>query len=284
SISTARPVNTAAPKPKVNDALPIPYYYFKAHSPVRRTFNQKSAAKTNNFNEKVNTARVNNVTTAEPKAVVSVAKGNRENAVKSLACWIWRPTGNVIDHISKDSGSYMVKRFDYDNPQYTLQDQGIFDSGCSRHMTGNKSFLTDYQEIDGRFVAFGGSPKGGKDAVADDAGKKTTEEPANEDERNGQEKEGGALNKEGDQNVQDLRTELDNLLIQQKEGYANSTNRISTINPSVNAAGQSFDNADDLPTDPFMPDLEDTNDLLNTGIFSGAYDDDEGIEADLNNL
>nr|GEX56952.1 ribonuclease H-like domain-containing protein [Tanacetum cinerariifolium] len=45
------------------------------------------------------------------------------------------------------------------NPQYTLQDQGIFDSGCSRHMTGNKSFLTEYQKIDGGFVAFGGSPK-----------------------------------------------------------------------------------------------------------------------------
>ncbi|GJZ28923.1 putative ribonuclease H-like domain-containing protein [Tanacetum coccineum] len=30
------------------------------------------------------------------------------------------------------------------------------------HVTGNKSFLTDYQEIDGGFVAFGGSPKGGK--------------------------------------------------------------------------------------------------------------------------
>ncbi|GJW05445.1 hypothetical protein Tco_1564301 [Tanacetum coccineum] len=45
------------------------------------------------------------------------------------------------------------------------------------------------------------------------------------------------------------------------------------------------DAADDLPTDPIMPDLEDTADLLNTGIFSGAYDDeDEGAEADLNNL
>nr|GEV51495.1 hypothetical protein [Tanacetum cinerariifolium] len=48
------------------------------------------------------------------------------------------------------------------NPQSTLQDQVIFDSGCFRHMTGNKSFLTDYQELDGGFVAFGGSPKGGK--------------------------------------------------------------------------------------------------------------------------
>ncbi|GJV35174.1 hypothetical protein Tco_1407651 [Tanacetum coccineum] len=121
SISTARPVNTAAPKPKVKDALPITYSYFKAHSPVRRAFNQKSAAKTNNFNEKVNTARVNNVTTAGPKAVVSAAEGNRENAVKSSACWIWRPTGNVIDHTSKDSGSYMLKRFDYVDLQGRLK-------------------------------------------------------------------------------------------------------------------------------------------------------------------
>ncbi|GKC30914.1 ribonuclease H-like domain-containing protein [Tanacetum coccineum] len=49
-----------------------------------------------------------------------------------------------------------------DNPQYSLQDQGIFDSGCSRHMTGNKSFLIYYQEINDGFVAFRGSPKGGK--------------------------------------------------------------------------------------------------------------------------
>ncbi|GJS13553.1 putative ribonuclease H-like domain-containing protein [Tanacetum coccineum] len=48
------------------------------------------------------------------------------------------------------------------NPQYALQDQGIFDSGCSRHMTGNKSYLTDYQDIDGGFIAFARSLKGGK--------------------------------------------------------------------------------------------------------------------------
>ncbi|GKF09542.1 hypothetical protein Tco_0043766, partial [Tanacetum coccineum] len=48
------------------------------------------------------------------------------------------------------------------NPPYALQDQGIFDSGYSRHITGNKSYLTDYQDIDGGFVAFVESPKGGK--------------------------------------------------------------------------------------------------------------------------
>ncbi|GKG05721.1 hypothetical protein Tco_0325807, partial [Tanacetum coccineum] len=93
---------------------------------------------------------------------------------------------------------------------------------------------------------------------------RTTKEPANEGKRNGQEKEGGASNKEGDQNVHDLRTELDNLLVQLKEGYANSTNRVSTVSPSISAVGQSFDNVDNLSTDPLMPDLEDTTDLLNT--------------------
>ncbi|GKA10995.1 ribonuclease H-like domain-containing protein [Tanacetum coccineum] len=74
----------------------------------------------------VNAAKVNNVTAAGTKAVVSAAMGNRENDVKQT------------------------------------QDQGIFDSVCSRHMTRNKSFLTDYQEIDGEFVAFARSAKGGK--------------------------------------------------------------------------------------------------------------------------
>ncbi|GKC62174.1 hypothetical protein Tco_1089772, partial [Tanacetum coccineum] len=88
SISIARPVNTAAPKPKVNDASPTTYSYFKAHSPIRRDFNQKSTAKTNNLNEKDKTTRVMNVTTTGPKAVVSAVEGNRENAIKSLTCWI----------------------------------------------------------------------------------------------------------------------------------------------------------------------------------------------------
>nr|GEU34991.1 hypothetical protein [Tanacetum cinerariifolium] len=41
-------------------------------------------------------------------------------------------------------------------------DQRIFYSRGSRHMTGKKSYFTDYQEIDGGFVAFGGNANGGK--------------------------------------------------------------------------------------------------------------------------
>nr|GEX06536.1 putative reverse transcriptase domain-containing protein [Tanacetum cinerariifolium] len=44
------------------------------------------------------------------------------------------------------------------HPQQALKNKGIVDSGCSRHMTRNKSYLASYQEInDGGFVAFGSS-------------------------------------------------------------------------------------------------------------------------------
>ncbi|GJV09494.1 putative ribonuclease H-like domain-containing protein [Tanacetum coccineum] len=85
--------------------------------------------------------------TARPKAVVNAIKGNNFNVVKASACWVWKPKYKVLDH---------------GNPQIDLQDQGVIDSGCSRHMTGNMSYLTDYEEIDGGYVAFGGNPKGGK--------------------------------------------------------------------------------------------------------------------------
>nr|GEY97786.1 ribonuclease H-like domain-containing protein [Tanacetum cinerariifolium] len=42
------------------------------------------------------------------------------------------------------------------------EDKGVIDSGCSRHMTGNMSYLSDFQELNGGYVAFGGNPKGGK--------------------------------------------------------------------------------------------------------------------------
>nr|GEY13201.1 ribonuclease H-like domain-containing protein [Tanacetum cinerariifolium] len=151
TVTTARPINTAYPRSTMNGAKPSSNVFHKSHSPVRRTFNQRTTPQNSDLKETVNTAKVNNVTTPGTKAVVSAIQGNGENAAKSLACWIWRPIENVIDHISKDSGSYTLKRFNYD-----------FDNRCSRHMTGNKSFLIDYQEIDGGFVAFGRSPKGGK--------------------------------------------------------------------------------------------------------------------------
>nr|GEZ14536.1 hypothetical protein [Tanacetum cinerariifolium] len=48
------------------------------------------------------------------------------------------------------------------NPQYALKDKGVIDSGCSRNMIGNMSSLSDFEELSGGYIAFGGNPKGGK--------------------------------------------------------------------------------------------------------------------------
>nr|GEW09676.1 hypothetical protein [Tanacetum cinerariifolium] len=38
-------------------------------------------------------------------------------------------------------------------------DKRVIDSGCSRHMTGNRSYLSDFQELNGGYVAFRGNPR-----------------------------------------------------------------------------------------------------------------------------
>ncbi|GJT45543.1 retrovirus-related pol polyprotein from transposon TNT 1-94 [Tanacetum coccineum] len=146
-VNTARQVNVAHSKTTVNAARPMSYLSKTAHSTVKRPINNNTTFKNSNINQRVNTVRGKNVNTARPKAVVNAVQGNNVNAVKASACWVWKPKTKVLDH---------------GNPQMDLQDKGVIDSGCSRHMTGNMSYLTDYEEIDGGYVAFGGNPKGGK--------------------------------------------------------------------------------------------------------------------------
>ncbi|GJS53556.1 retrovirus-related pol polyprotein from transposon TNT 1-94 [Tanacetum coccineum] len=126
SVNTARLINTAYPRPIVNYARPASNVFNRAHLHVRRPFNKITTNKNSNFNEEVNTVR-GNVTTVGPKAVVSNNNENEANAVK-----------------------------------LELQEKGVIDSGCSRHMTGNKSYFSDYKEINRGFVSFRGSTKGGK--------------------------------------------------------------------------------------------------------------------------
>ncbi|GJS73792.1 ribonuclease H-like domain-containing protein [Tanacetum coccineum] len=102
-------------------------------STFEKQLNRTAALRINFSNQKVNTAEV--------KAVSAVG-GKRETAVKPSAGCNWKPKGH-----------YRHK----DYPHRTLQNKGIVDSGCSRHMTGNKAYLAEYQDFNGGPVAFGGS-------------------------------------------------------------------------------------------------------------------------------
>nr|GFA33732.1 putative ribonuclease H-like domain-containing protein [Tanacetum cinerariifolium] len=41
------------------------------------------------------------------------------------------------------------------NPQHALKDKRVINSGCSRYMIGNMSYLSDFEELNGGYVAFG---------------------------------------------------------------------------------------------------------------------------------
>ncbi|GJT85537.1 hypothetical protein Tco_1067254 [Tanacetum coccineum] len=161
-------LTTAQPKTTVNSARPMTNIFNRAHSTVRRPINNKTTTKNSNFNQRVNTVKDKNVYTARPKVVVNTArpkavlnavKGNKVNVVKASAYWVWKPKTKNINHVSKhNNASITLKKFDYED----LQDKGVIDSGCSRYMTGNMSYLTEFKEIDGGYVAFRGNPKGGK--------------------------------------------------------------------------------------------------------------------------
>ncbi|GJR10387.1 putative ribonuclease H-like domain-containing protein [Tanacetum coccineum] len=163
SLNAARPVNTVQLGTAVNNAGPMKNVINNAYSSARRPFNKITPANNSNFTKKVNTVKGTKVNTVRPKAVISAVKENKGNAVKASACWVWIPKHKVLDHVSRNNGTSMsFKRFDYGNLQQDFKDKGVIDIRCSRHMTGNRSYLIDYEEIDRGFVAFGGNSKGGK--------------------------------------------------------------------------------------------------------------------------
>ncbi|GJY71960.1 ribonuclease H-like domain-containing protein [Tanacetum coccineum] len=174
SVNTAvRPVNTAGSKPTVNHPRPISNAYKKGYSQVTRPFNKYSEYKNSIFNKKVNTVRVKD-TTARDRAVVSKNKGKGVNAVKASACWVWKAKNSSASNTFKKY-SYIDARgrsksimawipqkslillfYVLGNPQQKeYKEKGVIDSSCSRHMTRNKCYLTEYEDYDGGFVSFG---------------------------------------------------------------------------------------------------------------------------------
>ncbi|GJU97086.1 putative ribonuclease H-like domain-containing protein [Tanacetum coccineum] len=154
SLNTAKQVNIAYPKIIMNSARPMTNLSKSAHSTVKWPIHKNTTFKNSNFNQRDNTVKDKKFNTTRPKKVVNIArrkavvnavKGNNVNAVKASACWVWKLKTKVIDHVYKhNSASITLKKFDYVDAQ------------------GNMSYLTNYEEIDGGYVAFGGNPKGGK--------------------------------------------------------------------------------------------------------------------------
>ncbi|GKD28873.1 putative ribonuclease H-like domain-containing protein, partial [Tanacetum coccineum] len=207
-----------------------------------------------------------------------------------------------VDAVSAVGG----KRETADYPHRALQNKGIVDSGCSRHMTGNNAYLAEYQDFNGGPVAFGGS-KGyitsKEGPTAKDAGEallkhpdlKTDEKPVDKEDQVFLDELERLKRQEQDANdaVEALRKEFaqetEDLLLQAGAAKASSTNIVNTASIPVSTAspygGLSFTditnpNQDDLE----IPALEEIYDNPTDDIFTNSSYDDEGAEADFTNL
>ncbi|GJU09296.1 ribonuclease H-like domain-containing protein [Tanacetum coccineum] len=126
TVSTARPVSTVrpfAPKiaqtggairqiyPRMDNVRPRGSY-----SPIKRSYYTKPAFRPKDLKQDVKTFEVQNMTTAGTRAVVNTSKGKMDTDLKKSR-WVWRPKGNYLDHVSKDSGSFMLKKVEYVDPK-----------------------------------------------------------------------------------------------------------------------------------------------------------------------
>ncbi|GJU06322.1 putative ribonuclease H-like domain-containing protein [Tanacetum coccineum] len=106
--------------------------FSKQSSPVNRHFSRNTAHKSNKY----------------------AVKGKMGTAVKTSAGCVWR---KVIPLSNTNSGPTPESNV-IDHPLKHMEHKGIFDSGCSGHMTGNRAHLEDYQELSKvGSVTFGGS-------------------------------------------------------------------------------------------------------------------------------
>ncbi|GJV08361.1 hypothetical protein Tco_1346017, partial [Tanacetum coccineum] len=124
-LNTVRPVNTAQPKTAVYSAKSKTRFSKQAQSTANRPFYKQ---------------------TTLTRRSVHVAKRHyytgRYNAVNTTRSFT-RQVNAVRGKLQHD-------------------DKGFVDSGCSMHMTGNITYLSDFKEFDRGYVAFGRGAYGGK--------------------------------------------------------------------------------------------------------------------------
>nr|GFA10899.1 putative ribonuclease H-like domain-containing protein [Tanacetum cinerariifolium] len=130
--TAARTIGAARPTFLKTHPYIAPYDVSKSKAPIRRPLIRHTSPKPRISPLRVNAAKLSTVSAA------------RINAVQPSAV-------TVVQHNHTKKG----------NPQQALKDKGVIDSGCSRHMTGNMSYLSDFEELNGGYGAFSGNPKGG---------------------------------------------------------------------------------------------------------------------------
>ncbi|GJR09200.1 putative ribonuclease H-like domain-containing protein [Tanacetum coccineum] len=151
NISSGRSkVNTVSPKvnsvsSKVNSVRQTS----NSLSPKRQQMNQSNQRR--DFSTSYSSVKRPFAKSTAQMAHTNAVMGSWGYAVKTSASYNWRHTRPNFNY---NSGPTFIRT---EHPLKNMVDRGIFDSGCSGHMTGNKDQLEDFEEFNGDLLHFGGS-------------------------------------------------------------------------------------------------------------------------------
>nr|GFB28223.1 ribonuclease H-like domain-containing protein [Tanacetum cinerariifolium] len=138
--------------------------HHKQFAPLTHSKPQKHRIPTAVFTQSkpVSNTAVRPVSVVLPNIIVTRPRHTHQVVTKFKSPIRRHITRSLSSRTSNSPPRVNVVQVPVGNPQQVLQDKGVIDSGCSRHMTGNMSYLSNFEELNKGYVAFGGNPKGGK--------------------------------------------------------------------------------------------------------------------------
>ncbi|GJZ65678.1 putative ribonuclease H-like domain-containing protein [Tanacetum coccineum] len=159
-VYSTRPISQKMDNCKAKSLM---FTYTRSH-----TTNKTSFVQTQRLKQDVKTFGVQNMTTAETRAVVNTRKGKLDIDLKKSR-WVWRPKGNYLDHVSKYIGSFMLKKVEYVDPKGLSSLNGsviewIVDCSIRRYAWDTSLFL-DYEDFNEALWLFEVIPKEVKKTV-----------------------------------------------------------------------------------------------------------------------
>nr|GEX29670.1 putative ribonuclease H-like domain-containing protein [Tanacetum cinerariifolium] len=165
-LTAVRPVISVVPKTSVTKPKQVKPIVTKPNSPTRRYINRSSSPKASNSPLRVTAVKALIVNVAQesdhPAFNVKLSSTKPDLDLSHTNS----PSAPIIEDWVSDSKDESETKtpqniLNFGNPQHALKDKGVIDSGCSRHMTWNMSYLSYFEELNGGYVSFGGNPKGG---------------------------------------------------------------------------------------------------------------------------
>ncbi|GJX21875.1 hypothetical protein Tco_0226320 [Tanacetum coccineum] len=143
NINSGRPkVNAVSPKVNtVRSKQPVTHKTSNSSSPKRPQMNQMNQRR--DFSKSYSSVRRPFANSTAQMANSNAVMGSWGSAVKTSASYNWR---NTRPNFNYNSGPTFIRT---EHPLKNMVDRGIFDSGCSGHMTSNKDQLEDFEEFNG---------------------------------------------------------------------------------------------------------------------------------------